>query len=182
MSKKASPDQMLNGFDIGDSDELLMEFMSTGATRKQLYAIPENLMEGFYTCAYDYYTQGKLDLAEQFFKFLFMYDLYNADYAFGLGAVYQLKKQYQRAHDIYSVAFALSKNDYRAMFEAGQCNMQLRNIGRAKRCFELVVKHEQDEQLVKKAKLYLESIDCIKNISEITAKEEESEYYEWNNK
>ena len=111
-----------------------------------------------------------------------MYDLHNPDYAFGLGAVYQLKKQYQRALDIYAVAFALSKTDYRAMFEAGQCNMQLRYIGRAKRCFEIVVEHEKDAQLVEKAKLYLESIDSIKNISEITAKEKESEDYEWNNK
>ncbi|WP_260863166.1 SycD/LcrH family type III secretion system chaperone [Citrobacter sp. Marseille-Q6884] len=182
MSKEIIPEHVLSGFDIGDSEELLTEFMKTGASKKQLYALPENLMEGFYTCAYDYYTQGKLDLAEQFFKFLFMYDLYNADYAFGLASVYQLKKQYQRALDIYSVAFALSKDDYRAMFEAGQCNMQLRYIGRAKKCFELVIEHEQDTQLIEKAKLYLESIDSIKNISEITAKEEERENHEWNNK
>lgn len=178
MKKESGPENILSGFDIGDSDELLMEFMKTGASRKQIYALPENLMEGFYTCAYNYYAEGKLDLAEQFFKFLFMYDLYNADYAFGLGAVYQLKKQYQRALDIYTVAFALSKDDYRAMFEAGQCNMQLRYIGRAKKCFELVVEHEKDMQLIDKAKKYLESIDSIKNISEITEKEEE---YEWNN-
>ncbi|KNC09792.1 hypothetical protein AC791_14310 [Klebsiella sp. RIT-PI-d] len=182
MDENKATEQILGGFDLGDNDELLMEFMKSGASRKQIYAIPENLMEGFYTCAHDYYTQGKLDLAEQFFKFLFMYDLHNPDYAFGLGAVYQLKKQYQRALDIYAVAFALSKTDYRAMFEAGQCNMQLRYIGRAKRCFEIVVEHEKDAQLVEKAKLYLESIGSIKNISEITAKEKESEDYEWNNK
>ncbi|WP_258041581.1 SycD/LcrH family type III secretion system chaperone [Citrobacter amalonaticus] len=181
MNKDVSPEELLNSFNIGDSDELLMEFMKTGASRKQMHALPENLMEGFYTCAYDYYAQGKLDLAEQFFKFLFMYDLYNADYAFGLGAVYQLKEQYQRALDIYAVAFALSKDDYRCMFEAGQCNMQLRYIGRAKKCFELVIEHEQDVQLVEKAKAYLESIDCIKNLSEVIAKEE-SEDNEWNNK
>ncbi|WP_230350819.1 tetratricopeptide repeat protein [Lelliottia sp. WAP21] len=181
MNKNDSPEKMLNGFDVGDNEELLMQFMNTGASRKQMYALPENLMEGFYTCAYDYYTQGKLDLVEQFFKFLFMYDLYNADYAFGLASVYQLKKQYQRALDIYAVAFALSKTDYRAMFEAGQCNMQLRYVGRAKKCFELVVEHETDPLLVEKAKRYLESIESIKNISEITAKEDESNDYEWNN-
>ena len=181
MNKSDTLKNLLNGFDIGDNEELLMEFMSTGVSRKQLYAIPENLMEGFYTCAYDYYTNGKLDLAEQFFKFLFMYDLYNADYAFGLAAVYQLKKQYQRALDIYAVAFALSKTDYRAMFEAGQCNMQLRYIGRAKKCFELVVENEQDTQLVEKAKTYLETIESIKNISEITATEDESNDYGRNN-
>lgn len=175
-------EDIMGRFDLGDSDELLMEVMRTGVSKKQIHAIPENLMEGFYTCAYDYYTQGKLDLAEQFFKFLFMYDLHNADYAFGLGSVYQLKKQYQRALDIYAVAFALGKTDYRAMFEAGQCNMQLRYIGRAKKCFEIVVEHEQDMQLVEKAKLYLETINCIKSIGEIAAKEEESEDYEWNNK
>ncbi|MBV7405633.1 SycD/LcrH family type III secretion system chaperone [Enterobacter sp. ENT03] len=182
MSDSVNPDMVLDGFDIGDSENLLMEVMETGVSRKQLHALPENLMEGFYRCAYEHYEQGKLDLAERFFKFLFMYDLYNADYAFGLGAVYQLKKQYQRALDIYAVSFALSKTDYRAMFEAGQCNMQLRYVGRAKKCFELVVEHEQDVRLVEKSKMYLESINSIKNINELTATEEESENHEWDNK
>nr|WP_318383164.1 SycD/LcrH family type III secretion system chaperone [uncultured Enterobacter sp.] len=181
MKSENDVEDLLSGFDIGDNEALLMEAVKSGTSRKQLHALPENMMEGFYACAYDYYQQGKIDQAEQFFKFLFMYDLYNADYAFGLGAVYQFKKQYQRALDIYAVAFALSKDDYRAMFEAGQCNMQLRYVGRAKKCFELVVKHENDASLVEKAKLYLESINSIKNLDEKIKAEEGIDDDERNN-
>lgn len=178
MRKNEKDVSFVPGFDICDNENMLIDAIKTGVSKKQLHALPENLMEGFYACAYEYYKQGKLDQAEQFFKFLFMYDIYNADYAFGLGAVYQLKKQYQRALDIYAVSFALSKDNYRAMFEAGQCNMQLKFIGRAKKCFELVVKHEKDAQLVKKSELYLESINSIKNLNERLMTEEESEHYD----
>lgn len=156
-------------------DTLLSDIITSGASRKQLYALPDNMFDALYACAHEMYQQGNISEAEQFFKFLFIYDIYNPDYAFGLAAVYQLKQEYKKALDIYAVAFALSKNNYRAMFEAGQCNLQLHYIGKAKKCFELVVEHEKDEQLVHQATLYLDAINSIRDLEE--RKEKKDEWY-----
>ena len=74
--------------------EVLWESVRNGATLQSLYDIPNDLMEGVYAYAYDFYNKGRLDEAEKFFKFLCVYDFYNADYIMGLAAVNQLKKQY----------------------------------------------------------------------------------------
>ncbi len=47
---------------------------------------------------------------------------YNPDYTMGLAAVCQLKKQFQKACDLYAVAFTLLKNDYRPVFLPGSVN------------------------------------------------------------
>ncbi|CAK8743609.1 hypothetical protein SODG_006745 [Sodalis praecaptivus] len=63
----------------------------------------------------------QLENAAVFFRFLCIYDCHNPDYYIGLGAVYQLQKQYQKAVDIYAVAFSMAKQDYRPVFYSGQC-------------------------------------------------------------
>ncbi|MGL4907467.1 MAG: type III secretion system translocator chaperone SicA, partial [Plesiomonas sp.] len=93
--------------------EMIWAAVNEGATLKDVHGIPEEMMEGLYAHAYDFYNKGRLDEAETFFRFLCIYDFYNPDYIMGLAAVYQLKKQYQKAADLYAVAFALGKNDYR---------------------------------------------------------------------
>ena len=154
---------------------LLSDILTNGTSRKQLYGLPDNMFDALYICAYEMYQQGKIDEAEQFFKFLFIYDIYNADYAFGLAAVYQFKQEYKKALDVYAVAFALSKDNYRAMFEAGQCNLQLHFIGKAKKCFELVMEYEKDQHLVSQAALYLDAIRSIRELEK--SKEEMDERY-----
>ncbi|WP_279613177.1 tetratricopeptide repeat protein [Burkholderia sp. BCC1630] len=41
-------------------------------------------MDGIYAYAYRFYQRGRLDEAEVFFRFLYIYDFYNVDYATGL--------------------------------------------------------------------------------------------------
>ena len=98
-------------------EQFIEDLFESGATRKQLYGIPDSLMNGFYACAYEYYQKGEIEKAEHFFKFLMMYDFYNPDYAFGLAAVYQLKQDYKHALDIYAIAYALDDDNLRAIFE-----------------------------------------------------------------
>lgn len=137
---------------------LIWEAVSAGATLKDVHGIPQDMMEGLYAHAYDFYNKGKLDEAEVFFRFLSIYDFYNPDYIMGLAAVCQLKKQFQKASDLYAVAFALSKNDYRPLFFTGQCQLFMRKIAKARQCFELVCEQSSDELLVAKSQAYLNSL------------------------
>ncbi|RXZ38339.1 type III secretion system translocator chaperone SicA [Oxalobacteraceae bacterium CAVE-383] len=143
-----------------DSDiaqmEAIREAVSAGMTLKDAHGISSEMMDGLYAHAYDFYGKGKLDQAETFFRFLCLYDFYNIDYIMGLAAVCQMKKQYEKAIGLYAVAFGLSKNDYRPMFFTGQCHLFDRKAAKARLCFELVVKHTDDEAFRNKAQVYLD--------------------------
>ncbi|OHX10793.1 CesD/SycD/LcrH family type III secretion system chaperone [Chromobacterium sphagni] len=138
--------------------EVVWEAVSGGATLKDVHGIPQDMMEGLYAHAYDFYNKGRLDDAETFFRFLCIYDFYNPDYIMGLAAVCQLKKQFQKAADLYAVAFALSKSDYRPVFFTGQCQLFMRKAAKARQCFELVCEQSADEALRAKAQVYLDTL------------------------
>ncbi|WP_440029650.1 type III secretion system translocator chaperone SicA [Chromobacterium amazonense] len=138
--------------------EMVWEAVSSGATLKDVHGIPQETMEGLYAHAYDFYNKGRLDEAETFFRFLCIYDFYNPDFIMGLAAVFQLKKQFQKACDLYAVAFALSKNDYRPVFFSGQCQLFMRKAAKAKQCFELVCEQSVDEALRAKAQVCLDGL------------------------
>lgn len=129
-----------------------------GATLREIYNIPDDTMENIYSHAYHYYKNGRLDQAESFFKFLCMYDLKNPDYFIGLGAVNQLKKNYQKACDLYALAYVLAENNFVPVFYAGQCQLLMGNVIKALQCFESVSQNCTDESLVKKSMAYMETI------------------------
>jgi tetratricopeptide (TPR) repeat protein len=79
----------------------------------------------------------------------------------GLAAVYQLKKDYQKAIDFYALAYSLSKDDYRPMFYAGQCNLMQRRAVQARKCFEIVAERCSDETLNQRASNYLLALNEI---------------------
>ncbi len=138
--------------------DMLLSCLNENVTLKDIHEIPEDMMNSLYAHAYQFYLKGKLDNAETFFRFLCMYDFYNTDYFMGLAAVYHLKKQYQKAADLYSVVFAMSSDDYRSVFHAGQCQLMMGENLKARRCFELVCDKSKDSELIKKASLYRENI------------------------
>ncbi|UTH74098.1 type III secretion system translocator chaperone SicA [Chromobacterium sp. IIBBL 290-4] len=145
--------------------ELIWEAINEGATLKDLHGIPQEMMDGLYAYAYDFYNKGRLDDAEVFFKFLCIYDFYNPDYIMGMAAVSQLRKNYQKASDLYGLAFAQSKDDYKPVFFLGQCQLMMKKAAKAKQCFELVCEYSDDEPLKGKAKLYLEAMAEVDNES-----------------
>lgn len=140
------------------SIEVIVEAVSKGVTLKEIHGISDVQMEGLYSLAYDFYNQGRLDEAEKFFRFLCIYDFYCVDFLMGLAAVYQLKKKYQKAADLYAIAFAQSKSDYRAILYSGQCQMAIGKAARAARCFRMVVEFAQDDALKNSARAYLAAL------------------------
>ncbi|EUD12995.1 type III secretion system translocator chaperone SicA [Providencia alcalifaciens] len=149
--------------------ETLLDGITTalmdGATYKDIHGIPQATMDGIDAYAYEFYQQGKLDEAETFFRFLSIYDFYNTDYVMGLAAVYQLTKRYEKATELYALAFVLAKNDYRPLFHAGQCNLMLKKSSAAIHCFESVVENSTDIDLQKKSEAYLTALK--KNLEQV---------------
>ncbi|ARL19816.1 SycD/LcrH family type III secretion system chaperone BicA [Burkholderia pseudomallei] len=139
----------------------LLDAVQNGATLKDLHQVPQDLMDGIYAFAYRFYQQGRLDDAEVFFRFLCIYDFYNAEYAMGLAAVCQLKKEYARAIDLYALAYSLSKDDHRPMFHTGQCHLLMGKAALARRCFGIVAERSLDERLAQKAQSYLDGLDEV---------------------
>lgn len=161
-------DDMLNDEDALKSDSQLEECSSdlldaiqNGATLKDLHQVSNETMDDVYKLAHDFYINGKLKDAESLFRFLCIYDFYNPEYAMGLAAVHQLKKNYTKAIDFYALAYSLSGDDYRPMFYAGQCNLMLRRAVQARKCFEIVVNNCKEPQLNEKSKNYLSALDEV---------------------
>lgn len=142
--------------------DCLLDALQNGATMKDIHVVSDNTMQDIYKLAYEFYHQGKLNDAESLFRFLCIYDFYNSEYAMGLAAVYQLKKNYAKAIDFYALAYSLAKDDYRPMFYAGQCNLMLRKAAQARRCFEIVIERCCDPLLIEKSAAYLSAINKLK--------------------
>ncbi|MDN0086149.1 type III secretion system translocator chaperone SicA [Yersinia nurmii] len=139
-------------------ENMLWAALNQGAMLKDIHGVSDEMMEHIYAHAYQFYHKGHLDEAENFFSFLCMYDLNNTDYFIGLGAVNQLKKNYQKACDLYSLAYVMGKDNFSPVFFSGQCQLLMGNFVKAMQCFDLVCKRSNDENLIKKAKVYLETI------------------------
>jgi type III secretion system low calcium response chaperone LcrH/SycD len=138
--------------------QALIEGLQEGATIKDLKGVSDDLLEGIYAFAHRFYCNGQLEEAEAFFRFLCLYDFYNGEYALGLGAVHQMKGEYQRAIDMYALAYALLGLDYRPMLHTGQCQLALGKVSLARECFDIVITHSQDATQVARATAYLQAI------------------------
>jgi len=138
--------------------ETILDAVNQGVTLKEIHGISDEQMDGLYSLAYDFYQQGRLDEAEKFFRFLCIYDFYCVDFLMGLAAVYQLKKMYQKAADLYAVAFAQGDADYRPMLYAGQCQLAMGKSGKARQCFTVVLEQSDDASLKVTAQAYLTAL------------------------
>ena len=125
-------------------------------THRQI--IESRVANGIHAYAYDFYEQGRLDEAEAFFRFLCLYDFYNADYAMGLAVVFQLQGRHRQAVDLYGVAMRLGFSDPRPVFHAGQCFLKLGEIEDARECFAYTSMESSDASLKERAAIYLASL------------------------
>lgn len=155
--------------------EAILDAVNQGVTLKEIQGISDAQMDGLYSLAYDFYNQGKLDEAEKFFRFLCIYDFYCVEFLMGLAAVYQLKKMYQKAADLYAVAFAQGNADYRPMLYAGQCQLSMGKLGKASQCFKTVIELAEDETLKATAQAYLTAFKRGRKSSSSTDKSRENE-------
>lgn len=137
---------------------MILEGLRAGATVADLKGIDSNLLEGIYAMAHRSYENGELEDAETFFRFLCLYDFYNAEYALGLGAVLQLKREFEKAIGMYAVAQTLDVQDDRAMFHVGQCHLALGRRHKARECFSAVAARAGGSALGLRAEAYLKVV------------------------
>lgn len=148
-------------------DEKLELAASLGVSLGEMHGMSKKTLEGIYAYAYDFYEKGRLDDAEIFFKFLCIYDFENPDYVRGYAAVNQLKKEYQRAYDLYWISFNFDKsNDYTVVLFMGQCQLCLKNKEGARECFQIIINNSNDNELKDKASAYLDFIDNAESSAE----------------
>ncbi|MFQ5729196.1 MAG: SycD/LcrH family type III secretion system chaperone [Waddliaceae bacterium] len=81
---------------------------------------PEAL-EDFYAFGYGLYDSGQYENAMHYFRFLTLVDMQNRKHWMGLGASYQMLKEYDRALQSYGYAALLDENDPNAHFHAAEC-------------------------------------------------------------
>jgi type III secretion system low calcium response chaperone LcrH/SycD len=132
--------------------------MLRGHSIAEIHGVSTEDMDTLYAFAHRFYQEGRLQEAERFFHFLCIYDMYNSDYWCGYAAIKQLQGQYQRAIEVYSVAFHQGKDDYRPMFYIGQCQLALGKPGKAKLCFEYAAESLKQEDLRAQALAYLKAL------------------------
>lgn len=140
---------------VEDQVSQMFDGIQNGATLREVYGIPDDVMEVIYAHAYDFYQKGRMDDAKLFFRFLCTHDMYNARYALGLGAVYHRRKEYAKATQMYSIAYAIEPEHAGTMFYAGQCHLHLKNKEEAIKCFSNVKGDSVSEAIKKQADGYL---------------------------
>jgi type III secretion system low calcium response chaperone LcrH/SycD len=155
MNKQNPPFPPVDGSHDDVELQTIIAGLQAGATIKDLKGVSDDTLEGMYALAYRFYRNGQLDEAETFFRFLCLYDFYNADYALGLAAVLHLKRDYDRAIGIYAVAQTLNLQDDRPMFHVGQCHLALGKLDLARDCFESVAERAVGSELGQRAQAYL---------------------------
>lgn len=154
---------------------LMTATLEHGATLKEIHGITDDMMENVYAYAYQAYKNGQLEEAENLFHFLCLYDLKNPDYFIGLGAVNQVKKNYSKACDFYSLAYVMAESDFNPVFYSGQCQLLMGNVVKALQCFDIICSRCEDSTLVAKAKAYMSTIRQNMGESEALNNAESSE-------
>lgn len=130
-----------------------------GSALGELRSDAGEAMTGIYERASILCRNGRLDEVELLFRSLCVYDFKNIDFVLGLAAAYQVAGKYNKALDMCAMGYMLNGSDYRVLLYAGQCNLLLRRLTKAKRCFDILLwRHELDECARKKIVRYSDAL------------------------
>lgn len=125
---------------------LVHDFLSNQKTFKDLKGITDKEMEGIYATAYNFYTHGKLDRANEIFSALCQMDPYQSKYWMGLGATRQMEKKYEKAIEAYGLATLMDAKNPLPAFYAAHCFMKLENFDGAIKALEASILLSQDKK------------------------------------
>lgn len=117
--------------------------------------------EGLYSLAYGFYNSGQYDKAMHFFRFLTLVDPSARKQWMGLGAAYQMLKQYERALQCYAQAAALNPQDPYAHWHAAECFLAIKDYEQAKLALDSAEKMASPSP--SKYRSLLDKLDLLKN-------------------
>lgn len=113
--------------------EVAKRIESGALTVAQMRGITPEELEAVYALAYDYYRTGRINEAETLFRFLTVFDHLNEKYWMGMGAVFQVKKEFEKAVQAYAyVAAILNLKNVGASYYAAECYLALGDLTNAR--------------------------------------------------
>ena len=101
--------------------EAAEKFANGFATMRELKGITKAEMEAVYSVGFNMYRTGRYDDAEKIFRFLVLFDHLEPKYWLGVGAVQQVRKDYQGAIASYGYASFLDLSNPKPQFHAAEC-------------------------------------------------------------
>ena len=99
----------------------MKQMMEGGTTIREMKGITGAEMEAVYSVGFNFYKTGRMDEAEKIFKFLVMFDHMNPKYWIGMGAVQQVRRQYDAAVASYGYASFLDLGNPKPQYFAAEC-------------------------------------------------------------
>ena len=101
--------------------EAANKFATGFATMRELKVISKAEMEAVYSVGFNMYRTGRYDDAEKIFRFLVLFDHLEPKYWMGVGAVQQVRKDYQGAIASYGYASFLDLKNPKPQLHAAEC-------------------------------------------------------------
>lgn len=112
----------INEETIRDMAKKLVEDVTTV---RDLKGISAGEMEAVYALGFNFYNTGRTEEAEKIFKFLVLFDHMSPKYWIGLGAVQQVKRDFEAAVTSYAFASFLDLEDPKPQFHAAECYLAM---------------------------------------------------------
>ena len=144
-------------------EEVCGTFLS-GGTLRDLKGVTDGEMETLYSVAYNYYSTGHYDEADKLFRFLVRLDHTNAKMWIGLGAVQQVRKDFENAVASFAYASFLDLEDPKPQYYAAQCFLALGDLKSAESALAALDQYApKDSPFREKAKKLQERIEKSKS-------------------
>ena len=105
--------------------EAAQKFATGFATMRELKGITKAEMEAVYSVGFNMYRTGRYDDAEKIFRFLVLFDHLEPKYWLGVGAVQQVRKDYQGAIASYGYSSFLDLSNPKPQIHAAECFLAL---------------------------------------------------------
>lgn len=154
--------------------EIAAELLANGATLKDIKGLTEEQMEAIYTMGCNFYKTGRLDEAETIFKSLVLLNHLSQKYWIGMGAVHQVKRNFEQAHVAYEYAALLDISNPKPIYHAAECYLALGSIQDAEATLDAL--EQQCEPTSDVNKLYLEKGQKLRQlIADIKAANEKKD-------
>lgn len=105
--------------------DAVIEGFAAGKTVAEMKGLGPDDVEAIYSVGYTYYQVGKLDDAENAFRFACLLDHLESKYWLALGAVLQTKRQYAEAVKVYATILMSNMGEPRPYYRIAECKLAL---------------------------------------------------------
>ncbi len=114
-------------------------------TVRDMKGITDGEMEAVYSLGFNFYNTGRYDEAEKVFKSLVFFDHMNPKYWMGMGALQQVRKNYDGAITSYGFASFLDLHDPKPQYHAAECFLAKGDYENAQSALEALKKYAPKE-------------------------------------